>query len=77
MTRKEKNTIKSASKLLRTIYAEDISICASIIDAEANILSNNNVEESISTLIKGLDVVSVWCKLISSKLNKIKTQSEL
>ena len=58
MTQKEENTIRSASKFLRTIYAEDIDTCASIINAEANILSNNKVVESISTLIEGLDTVS-------------------
>ena len=77
MTRKEENTIRGVTKFLRTIYEEDINICASIIDAEANILSNNKVKESISTLIKALDAISDWCKITSSKLNEFKTQSEL
>ena len=77
MTQKEENTIRSASKFLRTIYAEDVGICASIIDAEANILSNNKVADSISTLIEGLNAINIWCKLISSKLNKLKIQGEL
>lgn len=72
MTQKEENTIRSASKFLRTIYAEDAGIYASIIDAEANILSNNKVADSISTLIEGLNAINIWCKLISSELNKLK-----
>ena len=38
MTSKQENSVRGASKLLRTVFAEDMESCASILTAEAEIL---------------------------------------
>lgn len=71
MTEKQEKNLRSVSKFLRTIFSEDIDACAIILNAEANILTGDNVNESISTLIEALGAVrQKSCEMIT----KLKAQ---
>lgn len=76
MTDKQQNQIRSASKFLRVVFDGELSTVASIINAEANILTGTNVSENISTLINALEAVHEGCGDMITKLNKIKESYE-
>lgn len=72
MTDKELNKVRNVSKFLRTIFTENIPTVASIINAEANVITGIDINENISTLIEGLDAVLKGCSDMINELNKIK-----
>ena len=76
MNKKQENDIRNISKFLRTVYAEDMPTCASILNAEANLLSNNDVSQSISRLYEALYVVQQECNSMIGSLKIIKNKWE-
>ena len=72
MNKKQEIDIRIISKFLRTVYAEDVPICATILNAEANLLSNNDVSQSISTLYEALYAVRQGCNNMIGSLKIIK-----
>lgn len=72
MTQKQERQIRGISRFLRTIYDVDISACATILTAEAEILEGRDIDKNINTMIKGLDVVRECCSDYIAKLKVIK-----
>ena len=76
MNKKQENDIRNISKFLRTVYAENVPICAEILNAEANLLSNNDVSQSISKLYEALYAVQQVCNNMIGSLKIIKKNWE-
>ena len=72
MNKKQETDIRNISKFLRTVYAEDVTIYAAILNAEANLLSNKDVSQSISTLYKALYAVHKLCNSMVDSLKVMK-----
>lgn len=72
MTAKQENSVRGTSKFLRTVFAEDMESCASILTAEAEILEGRDISENISTLVEALDAIRQGCGKLITELKAIK-----
>lgn len=72
MTDKQINQIRGTSKFLREVFSEDILTVASIVDAEANVITGIDISKNLSILIEGLNAVLEGCSYMINELNKIK-----
>lgn len=77
MTQKDKEQLRIVSKFLRTIFAEDMSACATILTAEAELLEGSDIEKNADILLKVLNVVSNYCETLISIVKKIKKEIKL
>lgn len=72
MTQKQERQVRAISRFLRTIYDGDISACATIVTAEAELLAGRDIEKNTDTMIKALTAVQECCIDGIAKLKVIK-----
>lgn len=72
MTQGQEEQLRVVSKFLRMIFAEDMSACATILTAEAEILEGRDIEKNIDILLNVLNVVNNYCETLIFIVKKLK-----
>lgn len=72
MTQKQERQIRAISRFLRTVYEGDISACATILTAEAEILEGRDIKKNVEILTNALTLVSSFCEDLITKLKAAK-----
>ena len=71
MTEKQEKAVRAASRFLRNVYAEDVDVCAKILDAEAEALSGN-VKMGAYIIANALRAVRVGAAELITEIERIK-----
>ena len=72
MTQEQEEQLRIISKFLRSIFAKDMSACATILTAEAELLEGSDIEKNADILLKVLNVVSNYCETLIFIVKKLK-----
>ena len=72
MTQEQEEHLRYISKFLRAIFAEDISACATILTAEAEILEGRDIKKNVEILTNALTLVSSFCEDLITIIRDLK-----